>query len=355
MRRFSLLGLLTVFLFFSKLNAFQPYFPTFKNGTITYIDTLGNTSNFSSITCLYESTALIDPVSGDSAFFVYNYEDYIFQNGVAIIKQGRALMPFTYGFKYAIISYANDTGSKIYADKLGFFTNDVFPVKKTVIGFNPTKSHQYEWLYLDKNLNPISYKKYEYTDSFSEGFARVRQNRSYGFISTDESMIIVPSFEDALNFSENLAAVMLNKKWGYIDKSGIMVIKPEFEKAYSFQNGIAKVIHNGKTGYLKKTGDWLIEPIYDYGSSFSEEFAIVSKNKIVRFIDTNGVFVSNEYQNGLAFSEGLAAVQLNGKWGFINTNWEWVIKPIYSKAGSFKQSLGIVWKDKIPYYINKEG
>jgi len=353
--RLLLLGLLSVFLSFSKLNAFQPYFPTFKNSTITYIDTLGTITGFSSIPSLYESTALIDPVSGDSSFFVYNYEDYIFENGVAVIKQGRALLPFTYGFKFTIITYNDESESKIYAEKMGLFTNNVYPVKKTVVKFNPTKSRQYEWNYLDSKLQPISKKKYDFADSFSEGFARVRINRSYGFISTDETLIIEPRYQDALNFSENLAAVMINKKWGFINKSGLIVIKPDFDKAYSFQNGIAKVIKNKKIGYLKSNGDWLIEPTFDFGSSFSEGFAVVYKDSVTRFIDTRGDAVSEEYQNGLFFSEGFAAVQKNGKWGFINTNWEWVIPPIYLRTGSFNQGLGIAWKGKIPYYINKKG
>jgi hypothetical protein len=63
---------------------------------------------------------------------------------------------------------------------------------------------------------------YQDAGSFSEGLAPVQaSNGRWGYINTNNQLVIRPKFEDAKEFKGGRAAVKLNKKWGFINKQGV--------------------------------------------------------------------------------------------------------------------------------------
>ena len=77
-------------------------------------------------------------------------------------------------------------------------------------------------------------------------------------------MVIKPQFKENRDFTEGLARVKVDKKWGYIDKTGNYVIKSQFDKASNFRDGIARVefvgLFSRKIGYVDKTGKYIWIP-----------------------------------------------------------------------------------------------
>ncbi|MBR5028815.1 MAG: WG repeat-containing protein [Bacteroidales bacterium] len=61
-------------------------------------------------------------------------------------------------------------------------------------------------------------------ESFSEGLARVKKNRKWGFIDKCGKVVVPLEYDDAYNFSEGLAVVWKGESRGYINKQGELVL-----------------------------------------------------------------------------------------------------------------------------------
>jgi hypothetical protein len=102
-------------------------------------------------------------------------------------------------------------------------------------------------------------------DEFVEGRARIVEgdnpNARYGFIASDKTIAVAPSWSWLLPYSEGLAPVCKDcvhermdeywitkgGTWGYIDLEGKVVIEPRFSAAEPFANGRASVVENGRS------------------------------------------------------------------------------------------------------------
>lgn len=73
-----------------------------------------------------------------------------------------------------------------------------------------------------------------------------------------DSIAIVPQYQDAKPYSDGLAAVEINGKWGYIDNGGNRVIKPAFDEAQSFERNLALVSQGDKLLTIDKSGKPLL-------------------------------------------------------------------------------------------------
>lgn len=57
--------------------------------------------------------------------------------------------------------------------------------------------------------------------SYSEGLAPVQfTNGKWGYINSEQQVVIPARFDDAKEFKNGKAAAKLNGKWGFIDKRG---------------------------------------------------------------------------------------------------------------------------------------
>ncbi|MEK6615028.1 MAG: WG repeat-containing protein, partial [Bacteroidota bacterium] len=61
-----------------------------------------------------------------------------------------------------------------------------------------------------------------------------RQKDLWGYMSTDNRIVITPKFEETRPFQYNRGIVMKNKKLGYIDTTGKIIIPCKYDTAYDF-------------------------------------------------------------------------------------------------------------------------
>ncbi|WMJ71660.1 WG repeat-containing protein [Cytophagaceae bacterium ABcell3] len=90
--------------------------------------------------------------------------------------------------------------------------------------------------------------------AFSEGFARIKKGRHFGYVDMKGRLRVSPQYDSAQDFSEGLAAVMLNGKWGFIDQDEKFVIQPRYSYATSFSEGVAKVEEGKKWNFIDLQG-----------------------------------------------------------------------------------------------------
>lgn len=200
---------------------------------------------------------------------------------------------------------------------------------------------------------------------------------------------IKPQYEDAQLFSEDLAAVKQNGKWGYIDTDNKVVVPFQYELAYEFNEGKAIVAKSSRQvddetyyemGFIDKTGnytpfkvrelDWetgestvdvleVEEQSLDarVGSFFHNGFAYICGN----LYRPDGSTLEMENDFGVScdicgpVNEGLAPIQgtnLGGMGGWVDVS---TGKLVYASDGgittlySFNQGLSAV------YDWNEEG
>ena len=209
------------------------------------------------------------------------------------------------------------------------------------------------------------YDEYEDYEIYSEGLAKVRKNRKYGYIDEVGNEIIPLKFDFVYKFKEGMSAVKLNGKWGFIDKTGKIIISLIYDGCWFFSEGLAKVSFNGKYGFVDKIGNKIIPIQYDFVGHFSEGLAIVRQNNKYGYIDKLGEKVIPfiyedfnhliEYDNIGSFHDGLALVCLNRKWGFIDKTAKEIIPIEFDFADSFKEGLAAVKLNTKWGFINKSG
>lgn len=96
--------------------------------------------------------------------------------------------------------------------------------------------------------------KYEFAGPFSDGLARVRLNKKWGFIDTTGAVIIPIRYNEVENFSDGIARVRIGQRWGLLEKTGREIIKPTFQEIGPFINGKAKVLLDGTEYYMNESG-----------------------------------------------------------------------------------------------------
>ena len=143
---------------------------------------------------------------------------------------------------------------------------------------------------------------------------------------------IEPQYQAARDFHEGLAAVKQDDRWGYIDYLGRVAVPfvHRVPEAGDFSEGFAFVGDH----YIDTTG--------------TPAFTIIDEDTDER--------IEKFFTNGLPFSQGLAAVQSGGQWGFIDLAGNYVIVPMFMRAGSFSENLApVMANDGLWGYIDMRG
>lgn len=169
--------------------------------------------------------------------------------------------------------------------------------------------------YTDKFGKTLIPSKYEDARQFSEGLAAVKLNRKWGFIDTNDSIIIPMLYGWASSFGE----------YGF---KGLAIVKIDNE----FERGVG-ITSLGKTGLINKEGEIVLPLSYVYIAPIVNGLALINDG-------TDAIEETDSY---------------NGKYGFINSEGKIVIPCLYDCAEPFLSKISLVKKDGKWGGINTKG
>ena len=106
-----------------------------------------------------------------------------------------------------------------------------------------------KWAMLGENASFVASAIYEDVKPFADGcgYAAVKKDGKWGFVTFLSSELREFSFEDAKSFCGELAAVKKDDKWGVIDTSLEFVIEPIFDEVLSMTNSGCLIVKENDT------------------------------------------------------------------------------------------------------------
>lgn len=165
------------------------------------------------------------------------------------------------------------------------------------------------------------------------GLQRVRYRNLFGFVNVETGELALNcEFEDTKKPYAGLFWVKKNGKWGAITASGLTKIDFKFEDVREFSaNGRSAVKYKGGCGHIDTTGQFTTEPLYTKVSSFSEGLAIVYKDELFGYVNSDGEFdIPLQFSSATPFINGSAIVTRLGVIFEMNKNKEMRVTGIRS-------------------------
>lgn len=218
-------------------------------------------------------------------------------------SQNKVVTDCDYNCEYLIINERGNRIPKIEAPQNGYIRFEKFQA-------DADKSKLYGLVECETGKEVIPFE-YDGMGDYSEGLIWAEKDGKYGYLDTQNRVVIQFKYMQAYNFSEGLAAVgesagyfnsvlgmMPNFKIGFIDKSGNEVIpfqfKPQFLTTPEFRDGLSPmgVSSNGywglNIGYINKKGEFVIKPIYDEAKPFENGLGKVGRNNKEGYVNRAG-------------------------------------------------------------------
>jgi hypothetical protein len=218
----------------------------------------------------------------------------------------------------------NNEGKKIIDNDLMISPKDIKIKNNFIYIKRETENYDkslggYEVVYDLKNSRIFNDKKYYSYGEFSDGFCVVTKSSSNGY------------------YDEGL-------KFGFIDVNGKLLGNTiNYDQVTSFKNGFAIVNQNEKSGIINTKSELIGNRVWDNADFFSRNHFLCRKDNKFVIVDTNGVEVSQLFDNVGQLSEGYASVLTGGKLGFINDKGVIVVKPFqFDEVRSFHNGLAPV-------------
>ena len=147
------------------------------------------------------------------------------------------------------------------------------------------------WGYVSADGRKVIKPTFFWATDFAEGMALAEDEHGYRYINAQGKLLRQVKAVHAYSFAQGLAPIQIKDKWGYIDRKGKIVIKPQFDWALPFHENRAEVSVGFRKGYIDKSGQLIIPAIYEQSSTFKNGLAIVRKDFRYGLIDTLGNFV----------------------------------------------------------------
>lgn len=162
--------------------------------------------------------------------------------------------------------------------------------------------------------------QYDFVGDTLEGWALVRQDSLWGFVSEEGSRTIRPMFLWAMDFADGMALAKDKRGYRYINSQGKLLRRVKAPHAYSFAEGLAPIKIKDKWGYINRKGKVEIKPQFDWAKPFHENRAEVSIGLRKGYINKNGqLIIPAIYEETSAFKNGLAIVRKDFRYGMIDT------------------------------------
>ena len=160
-----------------------------------------------------------------------------------------------------------------------------------------------------------------------------------------------------LNVSAQLIPFRVNNNWGYSNPKGDIIIPGNFEFTDFFQDSIGFVMKDSMFYAISTKGEILNGPYKHYGYFNHNLCPVQEKNGHCYYIDQTGKSkIDLGFSAAENFSEGLAVVSLQKKLGIINTQGQWVRQPDFDTSSAFFKSGFLLAISKGKYfYINRRG
>lgn len=234
----------------------------------------------------------------------------------ALIKEKWAL---------ASASGSNVVGAKF--DQVGFFANDLVPVK-----------FEGKWFFMNSSgefLHNISKGiKGEITEVglYSNNMYSICVNGKYAYYDLNFKKVF-GDYDYAGSFSGGLAAVKKGNTWQIITADGKALTKDKYEDIVVDERGVCCkkervfVKKNGSYIMLDTAGKQVGKEKFDSAKVFAnDDYAAIMNDGLWGFIDTTGkIVLKPKYSDANSFSVGLAPVKHGDKWGYINIQGDFII------------------------------
>lgn len=176
------------------------------------------------------------------------------------------------------------------------------------------------WGFMDRTGKVVAEAKYMETDSFQNGYARVRSAKGWGLMNAAGREVIPCGHYAAIGaVSEGIVAVLPHLgrgQWVYADTLNRCISRNTFRQPGTFQQGYA-LVEGGRV--IDRWGEPL--PVRQGKVLFLTEgiFGRVLAGKSYFFTDVNGNNLFGRYYDDIqAFQQGIAKIKKGNKWGAIN-------------------------------------
>lgn len=190
----------------------------------------------------------------------------------------------------------------------------------------------------------IFYNTYEFSHGYCVVTDMVDGIKKNGVINHLGEVVVPIKFEGTIDSYEEGGYFKFYQQgsgFGYLDSTGKIVIDPIFKGSNFVKNGQIKLEnYDSKWGIMNMSGDTIVNFIYNYIGKWSNNRAFVEikerKTKGYRYsykyIDQTGAVIGDDatFDFGRSFENGIALVKKNDLIGFIDTNCQLVIDYQYS-------------------------
>ncbi len=213
----------------------------------------------------------------------------------------------------------------------------------------------YRFAYLTKKGTYASDFKYRNAVNFSNGTARVTEDKLMYLINTNCTKIS-DEYQEIGDFNDSLATCVKNDKFGYLKPNGTLAIANQYDFATVFFNGLAEISIAGKSCFINTMGEKQFEPTYQELRPFAEGYAGFKQGNKFGFINAKGIMQMQAYYDEVAyFANGLCPVRKGSKWGAINTQGKLIIKLEYDFVGTFDDGIAEVVYSGVSLYADTRG
>ncbi|GEM_PF-610110 len=198
-------------------------------------------------------------------------------------------------------------------------------------------------------LDGIDYQTdYDYIGPFVDDRAVVSLNNKYGFIDTENHLVIDVKYDSISTFLNDKAVVENNQKFGVVDTMGNLLVPIEHDAIQLFEEGDLIAFKEGYDwGYMTIEGDPFITPEYDKVHPFYDGLARIEINKKHGFINKENEYIIRPTYNDASWyaDNGLMLIKKNIFYGYINRDNEYVVEPSFDDATDFFSNRTAYIKD----------